>query len=193
MRLPILSITNGFRRSVFIWVLIGLISCTKTPEELNMEGRDKNLPTRIFQNADVVFKDSGQIKINLLSKLVEEYGSADTPYTVFPKGVELNYYSKNIDSPGYLRADWGKMIEATEWYEGRGNVLLITEDGDTLKTQKLFWNKKLRKIFTEDTVYILTAFGDSLQANNGLEAKDDLSEYKLFNNKGTKRIEESKF
>lgn len=189
-----LFITRNFlrKRLLPIYLVALLIGCTRV-EDVDLSKRKKDFPSRTLINANVIFKDSGFLKINLRSPLIEEYVMIDTPYTKFPKGLEMNYYNKNIDSPGYLRANWAVMNEMKGWYEGRGDVLVISEKGDTLKTQKLFWNKKKRQVFTQDTVYIITKSGDSLQANNGLEAKDDLTEYMLFNNQGMKLYEGEKF
>lgn len=185
------SMVNLFFRKRYL-PFLGLalvLACAKF-EDVELTDQNKNIPTRTLVNAEVVFKDSGFIKINLLADLIEEFGMVDTPYTLFSKGLELNFYTKNIDSPGYLRANWALTNDIKGWYEGRGDVVVINEVGDTLKTQQLFWNKKERKIFTQDTVYIITKTGDSLQANDGLEAKDDLTEYMLFNNHGIKFYEE---
>ena len=189
-----LFITQNFlrKRLLQIYFVLFVIGCTQV-EDVDLSKRKKDFPSRTLINANVVFKDSGFLKVNLRSPLIEEYAMIDSPYTKFPKGLEMNYYNKNIDSPGYLRANWAVMNEMKGWYEGRGDVLVISEKGDTLKTQKLFWNKNKRQIFTQDTVYIITKTGDSLQANNGLEAKDDLTEYMLFNNQGMKLYEGEKF
>ncbi|HUH36130.1 MAG TPA: hypothetical protein VL022_09885 [Moheibacter sp.] len=185
------SMVNLFFRKRYLPFLgLGLVLACAKFEDVELTDQNKNIPTRTLVNAEVVFKDSGFIKINLLADLIEEFGMVDTPYTLFSKGLELNFYTKSIDSPGYLRANWALTNDIKGWYEGRGDVVVINEVGDTLKTQQLFWNKKERKIFTQDTVYIITKTGDSLQANDGLEAKDDLTEYMLFNNHGIKFYEE---
>lgn len=166
------------------------MGCTQ-PKDIDLSDKDPEFPSRTLIDAHVIYKDSGRIVLDLRSPLIEEYAMIDSPYTQFPKGLEMYFYNKKtIDSPGYLRTNWGTMSEIKGWYEGRGDVVVISEKGDTLKTQKLFWNKKLRKIFTQDTVYIVSKGGDSIQANNGLEAKDDLTEYILFNNSGIKYYEE---
>lgn len=181
-------LTGGMTVFCLFWMMTG---CDESEAEAKTNDH-RDFPSRTLTNAHVIFKDSGFIKINLRAPLIEEYELADSPYTVFRKGVRLEYFNKNIDSPGYLRADWARMSDIKGYYEGRGNVVVINEKGDTLKTDKLFWNKKKRLIFSKDTVYIITKTGDSIQANNGLEAKDDLSEYMLFNNRGIKFIEEKK-
>lgn len=171
-------------------MLMLLVMSCQSVEEINLNQEKKEFPDRTLINAHILYKDSGRIVLDLRSPLIEEYSLVDTPYTNFTKGLELNFYQKKSDSPGYLRANWATMSELKGWYEGRGDVLVVNEKGDSLKTQKLFWNKKTRKIFTKDTVLIISITGDTLQANNGLEATDDLNEYTLFNNQGTKYIEE---
>lgn len=172
-----------------IFLFLSLQSCTSTPE-VDLSKTKKNFPDRTLINAQIFYKDSGQIVLDVRSPLIEEFSMIDTPYIQFPKGVELYFYQKKSQKPGYMRANWATMSDFKGWYEGRGDVLVVNEKGDSLKTEKLFWNKKTRKIFTQDTVLIITPTGDSLQANNGLEATDDLKEYTLFNNHGAKYIEE---
>lgn len=173
----------------FIILTFYFTACNSVPE-VDLTKRKTNFPDRTLINAHIYYKDSGRIVLDLRSPLIEEYSMIDTPYMKFPKGLELDFYNKKSDTPGYLRANWATASEMRGWYEGRGDVLVINEKGDTLKTQKLFWNKKTRKIFTQDTVFLISKMGDSLQANNGLEATDDLKEYTLFNNQGTKYYEE---
>lgn len=172
-------------------ILLIFFACGENDGTVGMSD-NRDFPSRSLIDAHVIYKDSGFIKIDLHSPLIEEYEMLDSPYTLFPKGLHMNYFNKNIDSPGFLKADWARMSETKGYYEGRGNVVVINEKGDTLKTDKLFWNKTERQIFTKDTVYIITKTGDSIQANNGLEAKDDLSEYMLFNNQGIKYYDEKK-
>jgi len=172
-------------------ILLIFFACGENDGTAGMSD-NRDFPSRSLIDAHVIYKDSGFIKIDLHSPLIEEYEMLDSPYTLFPKGLHMNYFNKNIDSPGFLKADWARMSETKGYYEGRGNVVVINEKGDTLKTDKLFWNKTERQIFTKDTVYIITKTGDSIQANNGLEAKDDLSEYMLFNNQGIKYYDEKK-
>lgn len=173
----------------FIVLTFYFAACNSGPN-VDFNRKKSDFPDRTLINAHIYYKDSGRIVLDLRSPLIEEYSMIDTPYMKFPKGLELDFYSKNSDTPGYLKANWATASELRGWYEGRGDVVVINEKGDTLKTQKLFWNKRTRKIFTQDTVFLISKTGDSLQANNGLEATDDLKEYTLFNNQGTKYYEE---
>lgn len=188
--LPVKHPISFRKRFIPFLILTFYFAACNNVQDVDLNKRKTNFPDRTLINAHIYYKDSGRIVLDLRSPLIEEYSMIDTPYMKFPKGLELDFYNKRSDTPGYLRANWATASEMRGWYEGRGDVVVINEKGDTLKTQKLFWNKKTRKIFTQDTVYLISQTGDSLQANNGLEATDDLKEYTLFNNQGTKYYEE---
>lgn len=163
-------------------LLFTLQSCDETVVDSQTETKDSIISTRLF-NTKFNIKDSGYDKVIVRSPLVEMYELLDTPFTVFPKGLELNFYKKGADSPGYMRASYASVIEKKKWYEARGNVIVVNEDGDSLKTQKLFWNQKTKRIFTPDTTLIIRKDGTFLTSLNGLDATDDFKEFTFFNNK----------
>ncbi len=156
-------------------------SCEESRPIIKGTQEDSLASTRIY-NAKFTLKDSGYEKIFVRSPLVEMYDLIDTPFTVFPIGLELNFYKKGEKKPGYLRASYAKIIEKKKWYEARGNVIVVNPDGDSLKTQKLFWNQKTKRIFTPDTTYLIRKDGSYLPSYNGMEASDDFKYFKFFNN-----------
>ncbi len=162
-------------------LLFSFISCDETATALEGSIKDSVVSTRLY-NAHFTLKDSGYEKVILRSPEVEMYEHIDTPFTLFPIGLELNFYKKGAKKPGYLRASYAKIIEKKKWYEAKGNVVIVNEDGDSLKTQQLFWNQKTRKIFTPDTTYIIRKDGTYLPSYNGMEASDDFKTFKFFNN-----------
>jgi len=119
------------------------------------------------------------------------YETVDSPYTVFRKGLDLDFYQKGSVKPGYFQADWGRLSDVTGIYEGRGNVIIVNEKGDSLKSEQLFWNKKNKTVYTSKEVYLISSEGDSLTAKNGLQATDDLETYTLFNNQGFKYVDDN--
>ncbi|MDR3272630.1 MAG: LPS export ABC transporter periplasmic protein LptC [Flavobacteriaceae bacterium] len=145
-----------------------------------------DFPSRRIFNAELTMTDSLKTTVKLRAPLIEMYEFAKVPYTVFNKGLDLDFFEKGKPKPGYLRADYAKIIEATGWYEAKNNVVIINADGDTLKTNHIFWDKKNEEIFTYDTVKIYRADGITTNiSNNGIEASQDFKNFKLKNNHGT--------
>ena len=172
-----------------ISVFVLLFSCKKELPPINK--KKVEFPTRTLINANIINKDSGRISGNLRSPLIEEYTTVDSPYTIFRKGLNLDFYQKGSIKPGYFQADWAKLSDVTGLYEGRGNVIIVNEKGDSLKSEQLFWNKKNKTVYTSKEVYLISKEGDSLTAKNGLQATDDLETYTLFNNQGFKYVDDN--
>ncbi|WP_313374827.1 LPS export ABC transporter periplasmic protein LptC [Chishuiella sp.] len=166
----------------FLCIFILLFSCNK--EKPSALKKKVIFPNRTLINANIITKDSGRISANIHSPLIEEYTSVDSPYTIFRKGLHLNFYQAGHEKPVYFQANWGKLSDMTGIYEGRGNVIIVNEKGDSLKSEQVFWDKKRKTVYTSKIVYLISSKGDSLKASNGLQGTDDLENYTLFNNQG---------
>ncbi|TWP31417.1 LPS export ABC transporter periplasmic protein LptC [Apibacter muscae] len=170
---------------LIIYLLFYFNSCTDD-ESKKLEKKNLEFPSRQILNANLTLHDSVYIKVKLKSPLIEEYEFTKTPFTLFPKGLKVEFIERDKDEPIYLMANYAKIIESEGWYEAKNNVVVINSDKDTLKTNHLFWDKKLRKIYSDDTVKIYRADGVTTNiSSNGIEATEDFKNFKLKNNKGT--------
>lgn len=188
--------TNNMTKSLSrIWIknivaLLGLAiffvltSCEEDLTETN-KNANKNFPSRIIYNANIIKRDSGKVKVRFKAPLLEEYEFIDTPYVEVRKGLYLEFFdSKNPKVPGKLWAKYAKIIEKKQFYEAKGNVKVINNQGQTFVMQSIYWDKKNQKMYTKDTVFISDKDGNIFVAANGMTAKDDFSEYTFYNNSG---------
>lgn len=152
---------------------------TKALGELNRDFAD-----RTIVDAFLTYKDSGMVRMELKSPLIEEFTLIDSPYTMMRKGVNVKFWNSHNPNPNFLKADWAKVIDKKKFYEGKGNVEMINNDGDTLRTQHIFWDNKNRRIFTQDTVIIKRMDGTINISNKGLEASEDFKEFTFYKNHG---------
>jgi len=166
----------------YLCIFILLFSCNK--ENPNVIKKKVIFPNRTLIHANIINKDSGRITANVRSPLIEEYTTVDSPYTIFRKGLNLDFFQKGQIKPGYFQANWARLSDVTGIYEGRGNVIIVNEKGDSLKSEQVFWDKKRKTVYTSKIVYLISSKGDSLKASNGLQGTDDLENYTLFNNQG---------
>jgi hypothetical protein len=101
------------------------------------------------------------------------------------KGINIEYFDKkNPGKPGKITAKFAKMTEMKKFYEARGNVKVVTREGQMFAMQSVFWDQGKKEIYTSDTVFVTDKDGSTLVAANGMRAKDDFSEYTFFNNSG---------
>lgn len=161
-----------------------LTSCEEDLAEAN-KNANKNFPSRVIYNADITRRDSGKVKVRFKAPLLEEYEFIDTPYAEVRKGLYLEFYdSKKPNVPGKLWAKYAKIIEKKQFYEAKGNVKVINNEGQTFVMESIYWDKKNQKMYTKDTVFISDKDGNIFVAAHGMNAKDDFSEYTFYNNSG---------
>ena len=179
------DIFNKSWKTIFLvlGILSILLSCDRNVPVVRKDLKT-NFPNRSLIDANIIFSDSGKVTMNLRSPLIEEYSLVDSPYTIFRKGVEIDYFQEGAEKPGFFKADWGRLSDKTGIYEGRGNVIIITERGDSIKSEQIFWNKDKKQIYSTKQVELIGNDGSKITAKNGIQATDDLEEYTLFNNEG---------
>lgn len=161
-----------------------LISCDEDLTEIN-KNQNSNFPSQIINNANIVQRDSGMIKLRATAPLIEKYEYIDSPYIVARKGINILFYDKKKPNiPGKINAKYAKYNEKKKFYEAKGNVKIITNENQMFAMQSVFWDQTKRLIYTSDTVYVTDKDGSTLVGANGMKAKDDFSEYTFFNNSG---------
>ncbi len=148
---------------------------------------DNNFASQILYNANIVQRDSGEISLRFKAPVIEKYELIDSPYVVAKKGFYLEYFDKKKKSeiPGKIWANHAIYYEKKNFYEAKGNVKILTNEGTSFATQSIFWDRTKKQMYTKDTVYVMDNKGNTLIGNNGMIANDDFSEYTFFNNTGS--------
>ncbi len=148
-------------------------------------------PLLVEQNANIIYNDSGKIKLKLVAPVIESYGGAE-PYDLFTKGVNVDFYDDSMHVNSHVSANYGVMRNNKmnqQFMEADNNVIVVNKKGEQLNTEQLFWDQAKHSIYTGKPVQIKTAtqilYGDGLQSN------EDFTDYKITNIKGTVMLKDS--
>ena len=177
---------KNINRAVLLGCAIFFVlnSCDEDLTKLN-KNRKTNFPSQIINNANIVQRDSGMIKLRATAPLIEKFEYIDSPYIVARKGINILFYDKKKPKiPGKINAKYAKFNEKKKFYEAKGNVKIITNENQMFAMQSVFWDQNKKLIYTSDTVFVTDKDGSTLVGANGMRAKDDFSEYTFFNNSG---------
>jgi LPS export ABC transporter protein LptC len=191
----ILNINRSYKYIAYLFSCAIFFIFTSCEEDLTKQNKNdnKNFPSQIINNAKIVQRDSGFVSLRATAPIIEQYQLIDSPYTIARRGMKIEFFDKkNPKKPGNITAKYAKIYEYKQFYEARGNVKILTSDGQRFATQSVFWDQKNKRIFTRDTVYTTTADGSVLVGANGMTAKDDFSEYTFYNNSGDLDISKTK-
>lgn len=165
-------------------IFFGLNSCDEDLTTIS-KNQKSNFPSQIINNAKIIQRDSGMIKLRATAKLIEKFEYVDSPYIVARKGINILFYDKKKpDVPGKITAKYAKFNEKKKFYEAKGNVKIITSENQMFAMQSVYWDQNKKLIYTSDTVFVTDKDGSTLVGANGMRAKDDFSEYTFFNNSG---------
>lgn len=171
---------------------------TSCEEDLtkNKGKENKNFPSQIINNANIIQRDSGFVTMRAKAPIIEKYELIDSPYTVAKKGIDIQFFDKKKPKiPGTIKAKYAKFYDYKKFYEAKGNVRITTNEGDRFAMQSVYWDQIKKSIYTRDTVYVTRKDGSTLIGAHGMRAKDDFSEYVFYQNSGdfaTPQISESK-
>ncbi|TKJ41826.1 LPS export ABC transporter periplasmic protein LptC [candidate division LCP-89 bacterium B3_LCP] len=102
--------------------------------------------------------------------------------TIFRKDVKVDFYDKSGELQSVLTSDSARIEEKRDLFVALGNVVVVSENGDVLKTERLYWDRKLQEV-SSDTLVVLTTELDSLQGYDFV-SNEDLTSWTLRNPTG---------
>lgn len=173
-------------RQFFLLLMFFLMqSCEEDITKVN-HNKKTDFASQIIHNANIVQRDSGVVKVRFKAPLLESYELIDSPYVEAKKGIYLEFFDKkNPKVPGKVWANYAKNNIKRDSYFAQGRVKIITTEGQTFVTETINWDKRNRKMYTKDTVFVSDKDGNILVGAHGMVAKDDFTEYTFFNNSGS--------
>ena len=113
----------------------------------------------------------------------------DTVYVEFPKSMKVDFYNVTGMVESHLDAKYGKYFETLNRVLLRDSVVVFNFQGDTLKTEELWWDQNSKKIYTSKPVRIRKS--GNLIFGVGMDATQDLSDITITKVTGTLAVPDS--
>jgi len=181
-------------KSIIIPVFIGIImlfaACDRNNiEKINEITTELNAPTVSFTNTEIIFSKNALIEVKVISKKINRYNNIEEPYTEFPKGLFVEFYDSLQNVNSYIKANYCTYDETEQIWTAENDVEAVSEQGDTLNTEFLIWDQVKAKIHTDRYVRITNNDG-SIIHGKGLEANQDLTDWRIKNTSGTINVED---
>jgi LPS export ABC transporter protein LptC len=143
-------------------------------------------PLRIGENVEMYYTEENQVKVKMIAASVYEFENGDRE---FPKGLYLEFFNEFGNLESTLRANEAYYFKKENQWRGRGKVEVKNlEKNEQLNTEELFWKPADEKIFTDKFVTIRQE--SDVIYGQGLEAKQDMSDYVIKKPEGEFAVEE---
>jgi len=163
-------------------------ACENKVQEVQRLARDERIPMEVQRDFLLRYSDSTYIRMELTAPLAESYPQLDYPQREFREGINVRFLSGQGVVSSTLRADYALQLIDKDLWEARGNVVVVNEKGEELKTEKLFWDSRRERIYGDEFVTITTA--EQIIMGEGFTADQNFSEYELDRPTGQINIDE---
>jgi LPS export ABC transporter protein LptC len=154
------------------------------------EWQKEKLTVDEVKKVESYLSQSGQVKAKLTSPLMWRYFDS-VPRVEFPNTIHVDFYDDSLRVESYLDAKRAYYYEQQSRIILNDSVVVIRINGDTLKTNELFWEQNLHKLFTNADVEIRqrtkTIFG------KGFESDEQLKNFRIDTPKGFVLVGASRF
>ncbi len=160
--------------SLLMFVLIvSFHGCDLDKEKAIPEASDgSEYPSQEGWNSKIYISNAGRLQAKVHYGHMIKYDSQKL--YLFDEGVEIDFYDVEGNHTSHLISERGEYFETTEDVIGKGNVVVVSDSGLTLRTEELRWNNRREKIISDTLIMLTTPEHDTLYGM-GFESNADLS------------------
>lgn len=172
-----------YKSNLFFLGMLMLSACNQSETSVPVEYEG---PLSEAENVKMQYAEKDRVKVVLTAAKILEFANGDEE---FPEGIYIEFYDELGNKTSTLRANDAYYFKEENKWRGRGNVEVINmQKQEQLNTEELFWTPTDKKIFTDKFVTI--KLQSEVIYGTGLEAKEDLSDYRIKDPSGDFTVDE---
>ncbi len=170
---------------LFVGIILGFISCQSKVAIDIPPGllENKPIPSLDAVDFETTYIDSGFVRYHLKTPRLLDFSGEKVPYMEFPEGFHLQKYDNQGKIISELSANYGKEYIKEQKWLATGNVILINNRADTLRTEELNYNQKEDLIYTDKFVSIKKN-GDYFDGEGGFKSDAQMTKWTFIRTKG---------
>lgn len=163
-------------------------ACENEVKEVQKLARDERIPMEVQKDFVLEYSDSTFTRMELTAPLAESYPQLDQPQREFREGIFVRFLDDQGRENSTLRAQYALQLIDKDLWEARGDVVVVNNKGETLNTEKLFWNSRKEIIYSDEFVKLTTP--TQIIEGEGFQADQGFTEYEINEVSGIINIEE---
>lgn len=156
--------------------LIALQGCEEKIKPSVVAMNQKEIPSQESWKSTVIFSDSARTKAILWAGHIASY--ADQRFTLLSDSIHVDFFNEFEEHTSLLTARRGRVNDQTQDFEAHENVVVISDGGTIMRTERLFWTNAEQKIHTDAFVDIVSPTEHIM--GQGLVSDQGLKNYKIF-------------
>ncbi len=159
-------------------------SCENDLEKIKTITSIDQFPDASGKNYEILYSDSFRVRVRILAPEIERFYRVEEPYIKFPKGMTAYFYDDSLKIEAYIKAKDVVYFEKDYLWEAKNNVEARNlANGNQINTEHMFWDERRHMIYSHTQSRIVNEDG-TFYGENGFEARQDLSWYRLKKSRG---------
>lgn len=155
-----------------------LVSCTSDIETVKAISNFEGKPTETMDNFKMTYSEGGHYKMEVSAPIVQRYSLRNPIVSEFKQGINVVTYDQVGKRVASITAKYAIYHEDQQLWEARGNVVGKNDKGETLYTEKLFWNQNTGRVSSNVFVKVVKADG-SVSTGEGIDADQKFQNYNI--------------
>ena len=169
-------------------VQVGLVGCSK-PNSFTISQQDlQNAPDAMGDSLHMLYTKNGRCEMEIYAVSMNAYARSDKEYDEFPKGILVQAYDSTGRTTTLIRASYALYLRKKKLWDARHNVVAVNEKGDSIQTERMFWDEEKKTIYSEESVRIRT--DDVLLFGKGFESDERFNDWEIRHPKGVITVRE---
>lgn len=185
------STLNSWKSGLFtMLIFLSIMACSNDkPEKIRAVVDRSKLPRLHATEITTVVSDSGITRYRISTCRWDIYDRAMPPYWEFPKGIHLERFDQLLKVDANIHSLYAKFNENEQLWELKGKVKAINLQGEQFETEKLYWNQRQERIYSDTLVKITQA--TRIITGIGFESNQTLTKYLIKRPQGIFPVTES--
>ncbi len=170
-------VKNTLFSAALFSIVLCLCSCTSKVSDIPVDLiTAKKTPTVEAFNFETYYTDSNIVRYFLKTPRLLIFNNEKSPYKEFPEGFHMQQFDANKKILSELSGNYGKNFELEQKWIASGNVIMVNNKGDTLRTEELTYLIKEDRIFSEKFVNIKKGDQD-ITGTGGFESDSQMKKW----------------
>jgi len=157
---------------VYLFMMILLLGCSPAEEEV-IEIDEKKYPDQESWNTEIILTKNGQKRAIVLAGHLTKNNDEST--MVLDEIVDVDFFDAEQSHLSHLKSYQARVNENTNDLLASGNVVVVSDSGETLFTEELRWDHRRERIISE--VFITLVSDQDTLTGIGFESDSDLENW----------------
>lgn len=148
-----------------------------------------SVPDAIGDSLRMLYTKDGRCEMEIRAATMNVYSKEDKDYDEFPKGIVVQAYDSAGAPSTMIRAKYALYLRKKRLWDARHDVVAVNEQGDSIQTERMFWDEEKKLIYSDDNVRIRTA--DALLFGKGFESDERFNNWEIRYPKGVMTVRDT--